>query len=44
MLSIGKLSHLARLHEAEAAADEKVLDGMFPSFSPFSPFFPCDLR
>lgn len=27
MLSIGKLSHLAQLHEAETTVDESVLDG-----------------
>jgi nuclear pore complex protein Nup133 len=30
MLSIGKLAHLAQLHETEAPADESILDGQLP--------------
>ena len=32
MLSIGKLAHLAQLHESEATGDESVLDGGLADF------------
>ena len=32
MLSVGKLSHLAQLHETDAQLDDSVLDGTFVSY------------
>jgi nuclear pore complex protein Nup133 len=42
MLSIGKLAHLAQLHEGETSADEYVLDGLFTGLFPQYYLTECD--